>query len=82
MSSKVDNRQACNKSLQDEQKKFRDLSVGDNVVVLNFSPGPKWLSGQVIERTGPLSYKIAVSDKVFRRHFDQIYEVHPQSHFS
>ena len=44
-------RQACNKSLQDEQRKFRDLSVGDNVVVLNFSQGPKWLSGQVMERT-------------------------------
>ena len=44
MSSKVDNRQACNKSLQDEHRKFRDLSVGDNVVVLNFSQGPKWLS--------------------------------------
>ena len=37
MSSKVDNRQACNKSLQDEQRKFRDLSVGDNAAVLNFS---------------------------------------------
>ena len=49
MSSKVDNRQACNKSLQDEQRKFRDLSVGDNAVVLNFSAGPKWLSGQVME---------------------------------
>ena len=56
MSSKADNRQACNKSLQDEQRKFRDLSVGDNVVVLNFSQGPKWLSGQVMERTGLLSY--------------------------
>ena len=67
MSSKVDNRQARNKSLQDEQRKFRDLNVGDNVVVLNFCQGPKWLSGQVVERTGPLSYKIAVGDKVFHR---------------
>ena len=55
-SGKVDNRQACNKSLQDEQRKFRDLSVGDNVVVLNLSQGLKWLSGQVIEITGPLSH--------------------------
>ena len=70
------------KSLQDEQRKFRDLSVGDNVVVLNFSQGPKWLSGQVMERTGPLSYKIAVGNKVFRRHIDQTCKVHPQVHIS
>ena len=82
MSSKVDNRQACNKSLHDEQRQFRDLSVGDNVVVLNFSPGPKCLSGQVMERTGPLSYRIAAGDKVSRRHIDQICEVHPQAHIS
>ena len=28
--------------------------------------------------TGPLSYKIAVGDKVFHRHIDQICKVHPQ----
>ena len=52
------------------------------MVVSNFSPGPKWLSGQVMERTGPLSYKIAVCDKVFRRHVDQICKVHPHVHIS
>ena len=82
MSSRVDNRQACNKSLQDEQRKFRDLSVGHNVIVLNFSQGPKWLSGQVMERTGPLSYKTAVGDKDFCRHVDQICKVHLQVHIS
>ena len=82
MFSKVDNRQACNESLQDEQRKFRDLSVGDNVVVMNFSQGPKWLSGQVVDRTGPHSYKTAVGDKVFRRHIDQICKVHPHIHIS
>ena len=35
-----------------------------------------------MERTGPLSYRIAVGDKVFRRHIDQICEVHPQVHIS
>ena len=82
MSSKVDNRQACNKSLQDEQKKFRDLNVGDNVVVFNFSQGPKWLSGQVMERAGSPSHKTAVGDKVFHRHIDQICKVHLQVHIS
>ena len=52
------------------------------MVVLNFSQGPKWLNGQVMERTGPLAYKIAVGDKVFHRHIDQICNVHPQVHIS
>ena len=34
------------------------------------------------KRTGPLSYKIAVGGKVFRRHIDQICKVHPQVHIS
>ena len=35
-----------------------------------------------MERTGPLSYKITVGDKVFHRHIDQICKVHPQVHIS
>ena len=57
-------------------------SVGENVVVLNISQGNNWLSGQVMERTGPLSYKITVGNKAFHRHIDKICKVHPQVHIS
>ena len=38
----------------------------------NLREGPKWLPGTVIERTGPVSYRVQVRDQVWRRHTDQL----------
>ena len=52
----------------------RDISVGDDVFVRNFSlHGGKWLPGLVVECTGPLSYKVKTATHgIVRRHQDQI----------
>ena len=34
--------------------------------------GKKWLPGVVIERTGPVSYKVEVLGIVWRQHVDQL----------
>lgn len=32
----------------------------------------KWLQGTVMEQTGPVSYRIQVGDRIWRRHVDQM----------
>ena len=52
----------------------RDISVGDDVFVRNFSlHGGKWLPGLVVECTGSLSYKVkSASHGIVRIRQDQI----------
>jgi hypothetical protein len=57
----------------DQHGKSRDFYVGDPVYFLNFGRGPKWFSGNIVSRTGPLSYLIESQDgRIYRRHQDQI----------
>ena len=38
----------------------------------NLQGEPKWLAGKVIERTGPVSYRVEVRGKIRHRHVDQL----------
>ena len=38
----------------------------------NLRDGPKWLSGVIVEQTGPVSYRVQVSDQIWRCHADQL----------
>ena len=65
--------------VQAEQKRYHDshsifcqFDVGQSVLVQNFGEGPKWISGTIIEQTGPVYYRIKVQDQVWHRHTDQI----------
>ena len=42
------------------------------MLVRNLREGPKWISGTIIEQTGPVSYRVQVQDQVWRTHTDQI----------
>ena len=50
------------------------FAQGDIILAKNFrSSNPKWLSGEIIRSTGPLSYLIKLSNGVeTRRHVDHI----------
>ena len=52
--------------------KLREFGVGEAVIALSFRAGEKWVAGEVLEKTGPVSYKIRVEGGVIRRHTDQI----------
>ena len=53
----VTRKQTAQKMQHDKHAVDRDISVGDDVFVRNFSlHGGKWLPGLVVECTGPLSY--------------------------
>lgn len=68
---------------QAEQKKYHDaharkcsFEIGQGVLALNLRDGPKWLLGTIIEKTGPVSYKVAVNGQIWRRHIDQLLSYH------
>ena len=66
---------------QEDQKRFhdnpstktREFSPGQKVLVENLrSTTPKWITGKIITKTGPLSYKVEIDGVVHRRHVDQM----------
>lgn len=50
------------------------MEVGDRVLARDYSnKNDKWTSGQVVEKTGPVSYRINLDrGNVCRRHIDQL----------
>ena len=66
---------------QDSQKRFhdnagnkmREFTLGQYVLVENLrNTTPKWISGKVIAKTGPLSYKVEIDGVIRRQHVDQM----------
>ena len=49
------------------QKKLRKFEVGTPVWMRNYLGKPKWMSGIVIAKTGPVSYKIRARGSIHRR---------------
>ena len=47
--------------------------IGNQVLVLNFGRGPKWLPGKVTSIRGPVSVTVELADgRSVRRHYDHI----------
>jgi exonuclease III len=44
---------------------------GDHVWARDYRNQGKWLDGTILQKTGPLSYRVQVGSKVWRRHIDQ-----------
>ncbi|GFS08542.1 retrotransposon-like protein 1 [Elysia marginata] len=40
--------------------------------VCNFGRGDKWIRGEIVESTGPVSYKVKTDENVVRRHADHV----------
>ncbi|CAG9135828.1 unnamed protein product [Plutella xylostella] len=52
---------------------LRSFEIGDNVMFKAFQNNKSfWMNGVVSQRTGPVSYKIDVNGKIFRKHVDHI----------
>ena len=70
----VANKQAQQKCYHDKKstRQERQFEIGESVLVENSKPDPKWLPGTVLERLGPLSYRVQVGNVEWKRHIDQI----------
>ena len=71
---RVEKNQSKQKSQHDQKAKERKLEVGEDVFVRNYRPsGEKWLPGVIQEETGPVSFRVKLSDGQQRRcHLDQV----------
>ena len=74
LSSKIRHKQTQQKDSHDLGTKDRPFNIDDPVFGRNFaSTGHKWLPGIIIEKKGPVTCHIPLSDgRVFRRHVDHI----------
>ena len=73
LEGRIKNAQRRQKRDHDKTVKQRIFTVGDNVLVLNFGSGPKWLLGTVTQMRGPVSVQVQLTDgRSVHRHLDQV----------
>ncbi len=71
--SYVSDKQAAQKASHDAHARAREFQVNQPVMARNWRPGPKWVPGVIVERLGPLSYRIRTASGVlWRRHVDHM----------
>jgi len=78
ITARVQQKQLKQKESHDRHARDRCLDVGDSVFTRNFSKGDKWLPGRIVERTGPVSFKVELEGEglIWRRHQDLIRKRH------
>ena len=70
---RVEARQYRQQKSHNATAKDRKFSVGDKVYSKNFGQGPKWILGEIVESTGPVSFLVKlVSGQIIRRHQDHL----------
>ena len=61
------------KQYHDEHTKDRNFSLGQRVLVRNYTGSPFWLPGIVKTVLGPVSYQVELNDgRLWKRHLDQL----------
>ena len=69
----VQEKQADQKCYHDAHTKYRDFDIGQSVLVRNLRDSAKWIPGTIVEHTGPVSYRVQVSDQLWH-HRNQLLE--------
>ena len=83
LASKIRSKQLAQKVQHDKKSKPRTLKIGSNVLVHNFSTGPEWLFGTIVNTKGPLSYIVKLSDgRYFKRHIDHLRKTDITDHYA
>lgn len=71
--ARVEDKQLQQKARHDITAKHRVFVIGDTVFVKNFSSGYRWLPGEIVKVTGPVSFVVDLEDGRRRRyHQNQI----------
>ena len=70
---RVEQKQLQQKRQHDARSAERSFDVGSTVFVRNYHHGNRWLSGTIQQQTGPVSFRVRLTDGRIRRcHQDQI----------
>ena len=75
---RVEHKQQSQMATRNTSKPPREFKIGDTVFAEDFTPSSqKWIEGTITEVTGPISYKIKLTDgTIVRRHVDSIKQRH------
>ena len=69
----VEKKQSQQKQQHNARARKRKFEVGTDVFVRNYHQGDRWLPGVIEKRTGPVSFKVKLTDGRIRRcHQDQV----------
>ena len=70
---RVERNQRKQKETHDLRSRERNFETGENVFVRNYHHGDKWLPGVIEQKTGPVSYRVKLTNGKTRRcHQDQV----------
>ncbi len=70
---RVEDKQLAQKQQHDKKAKKREVTVGASVLVRNFVGTKKWLTGEIVAKTGPVSYVVKLASGDQRRcHIDHL----------
>lgn len=71
---RVEHEQARQKAAHDKHSVNRCFNIGDPVFAHNFARGSQWLPATIVERSGPLSFKVKLLEggMIWRRHQDHL----------
>ena len=71
----VEERQQKQSEQRSSRAHVREFNIGDSVVAKNYGSGPAWLPGKIVQKLGPLTYIVDVSDgRIWKRHVDHVKE--------
>ena len=73
VSGRVQESQARQQRAHDSHSRARAFQVGDRVYARNFLGSPVWMEGTILDKTGPVSFRIRLSDGcIWKRHIDHV----------
>ena len=78
IAARVQQKQLKQKESHDRHARARCFEVGDTVFTRNFGKGDDWLPARIVERTGPVSFRVELEHEglIWRRHQDLIRKRH------
>ena len=77
----VQQQQQRQKWYHDQHAKQRTFNCGNRIYARNYASGQAWVPGEVVQVTGPASYKYRLDNTsgIVRKHVDQLRYRHPVS---
>ena len=79
VSGRVQESQARQQRAHDSHSRARAFQVGDRVYVRNFSGSRVWTEGTILDKTGPVSFRVRLLDgRIWKRHIDHVRIRYPE----
>ena len=73
LQAQIQQKQERQKDCHDQNSKIQKFEIGDPVFIRNFTRGPTWLPGTVLQMQGPCTFKVELNDGcVWRCHINHI----------